>query len=295
MQNTKPPPVAADHNHHDPPPPPPSTHEFFLDRFVSSHESSSTANGGCNRKASDFPAYFSLHHLDYGPGTSLFPHPNSRSSEMNISDHDFHSGARTPPVFASMSNPFLTPTNNINPSSSSSISLLPSPNPSMGSFDHVNGVQGWNNGTFSNNGGGSTSNGSSDSIELQSQNSFFESAATAAGFSWGPAECVKSEKEVGIQALEEDDPEDIKWSEYLQTTPFLVGTSASVHNQTALPMFGGETKPEEQFTTEGGLGADWHHQNHHYDHHHQPQQSPPGGDSYSKLFRRLAAAYGGFS
>ncbi|XP_052206166.1 transcription factor MYB61-like [Diospyros lotus] len=235
----------------------PSTHEFFMDKFVSSHESSTTR---C--KPSEFPGYFSFQQLNCGPeirlsvnqNTGLFHNPNSGSSEM-ISE-----------FFPSMSSPILSSTT---PPVKPSISL-PHNNPSMGSFD-----MNWNGGgTFSNN--GSSSNGSSNSIELQSNNSFFEPNA----FSWGLTDSVKSEKEAEIQALE-GNPEDIKWSEYLQAS-YLLGTA--IQNQNAQAIYS-EAKPGTQFSTEGSI-TNWL-QN-------QQHQSAQTADIYNKHFQRLAANYGQF-
>ncbi|PSS00339.1 Transcription factor like [Actinidia chinensis var. chinensis] len=93
---------------------PPSTDEFFLDRFVSSHESSPSC------KPCDFPGYFSF--LSVNPNTSLYLNANSMSSEM------------IPAVYPSMSSAILTATTHTKPS----IILPHNINPSIGSFD-VNG------------------------------------------------------------------------------------------------------------------------------------------------------------
>ncbi|XAR49223.1 hypothetical protein NMG60_11032342 [Bertholletia excelsa] len=227
-------------------PPTTSTHEFFLDRFVPSHESSK----------SDFPGFFSIQNLNYGPSTTLFLNPNSRPSEM-ISE--FNSSV-TSPVFPSISSPILATTSCIKPSVS-----LPC------SFD-MNGVPSWNS--------GSSSNGSSNSIELQSSNnSFFENS-----FSWVPSDCVKSEKEGEIRAIE-GDPEEIKWSEFLQNQ-LLLG-STIIQSQTGQDMFS-ETKPElAQYPTEGSAGNIFQNQHH--------QTSSQAAEVYNKNFQRLVASFGQFS
>ncbi|KAL6964561.1 hypothetical protein U1Q18_035612 [Sarracenia purpurea var. burkii] len=200
-----------------PPPLPPlaqPTQEFFLDRFVSSHESSTSYN-----HPSEISGYFSLQQqLNYRPElgfSALFPNPNS----------DFNSSF-TPTVF-----PPIKP----------SISLPSNIPPLMSSFD-----MNWNGGSFSNNGGrsSSSSNGSSNGT------SFFENA----NFSWGPPptppDCMKPEKEAETHPLEEGPADDIKWSEYLQT-PFLMATT--IHNQTAQDHMYSETKSTEEslFGAEG--------------------------------------------
>ncbi|GFY94345.1 myb domain protein 86 [Actinidia rufa] len=200
-----------------------------------------------------------------GNGNTNFHNPNATSSDM-ISEFN---SSLSPAVFPSMSSPILTASSTrIKPS----ISL-----PSVGSFDVNGAVHNWNStGTFSNN--GSTSNGSSNSIELQSNGSFFENQI----FSWGPESCIKSEKEAEIHRLE-GEPEDIKWSEYLQT-PFLL--SAALQNQTAQDIYNG-TKPETQFGTDGS-STNWH-QNQHQQH---PSQA---ADLYNKHFQRLSATFGHYS
>lgn len=194
-----------------------TTDEFFLDRFVSSHESSSTGGN---------PGYFNFQHLNYDSGN-----PNT--------------------------SPFLNPNTIFFPSFSSPI--LSNNHPSIGSFD-VNGPHhNWSNCTFSNN--GSCSNGSNNSIELQSQN-----------FPWGLENCVKSEKEAEIRSFE-GNPEEIKWPEYVQT-PFF-----TIQNQT-------------EFTTEGLSTANW---DQNQQQQQQQQQCLEGGNLYHKHFQRLSANYGQFS
>ncbi|KAA8536683.1 hypothetical protein F0562_029161 [Nyssa sinensis] len=259
VQKPKPPSMAADRhpviqnncNNMTPPPPPPPTHEFFLDRFVTSHESSTTS-------------YSSFQQLNYvpniglsvNPNRTLFINPNLTSSEM-ISGFN---STMTPTMLPSMSNSILTAPSRIKPSIN-----LHSNNPF-----NINGVHNWDAATFSNN--GSSSNGSSSSIELQSNSSFFDNTT----FSWGPSDCIKSEKEAQTHILE-GDPEDIKWFEYLQT-PFFLGSA--IQNQTAQDIYS-ETKPESHITPDGS-STSWH-QN-------QQQQSFQAAAVYNKHFERLTAA-----
>ncbi|XP_059652194.1 transcription factor MYB61 [Cornus florida] len=254
---------------------PPPTHEFFLDRFVASHESTTTS---C--KASDFAGYFSFQNSNYDhqpniglsvtPNLSHFVNPNLTSSEMICG----YNSTLTPTMLSSMSGSiFTTPTRStIKPPIT-----LPGTSPSIGAFN-VNGVHNWDAGTFSNNGNGSSSNGSNSTIELPSSSSFFENNA----FSWGQGDCVKSEKEAQIHPPE-GDPEDIRWSEYLQT-PFLLGTT--IQNQAGQDLYG-EAKPETHFTTDGSSGV-WHQKQ-------QQQQGLQGGDVFNKNFQRLTATFGQFS
>ncbi|GMY22182.1 transcription factor MYB61-like [Fagus crenata] len=244
----------------------PATQEFFLDRFGgsgsgTSHESSSTS---C--RPSDLVGYFSFQHLNYGPdirlsahpNTSLCFNPNSRSSEM-ISD--YNSSTMTSSMLHSMSSSIFQSPTRVKPS----LSLPSNNNPSLG---EVNGIHNWETSTFSNN--CSNSNGSSSSMELQSNSNFFDNHA----FSWGLADHVKSDKEDHVHPLEAD-TEDIKWSEYLHT-PFLMGNT--VQNQISQPMCS-EIKPETGFTTEGS-STTWH------------QQALQGSDIYTKDLQRLAVAFG---
>ncbi|KAJ9180398.1 hypothetical protein P3X46_008647 [Hevea brasiliensis] len=248
--------------------PTPPTQEFFLDRFATSHESSTTS---C--RPSVLVGYLPFQKLSYSPNiglsvnpnTSICFNPNSSSSEM-ISEFN---SSMTPSILQSMSSSMFQTSIRVKPSVS-----LPSDNRSVGSCD-VSGVQNWEAVSFSNN--GSSSHGSSSSIELQNNNTFFESNT----FSWGLADCGKPGEEAQLRSLE-NDPEDIKWSEYL-STPFLLGTA--IQNQTSQPMYS-EVKPETNFITEGS-SASWQ-QNH--NHHHQQASQP--SDIYAKDLQRLAVAFG---
>ncbi|CAK9164013.1 unnamed protein product [Ilex paraguariensis] len=246
------------------------THEFFLNKFVTSLESSTSS---C--KPPDFSGYLNFQQLNYEPNTGLsmnpnatFFNPNSKSSGM-ISE--LNSTMTT--ILPSMSNSILTTPIHIKPSIS-----IPSNNPPMSSYN-INRVQNWDACTISNN--GSTSNGSSSSsIEMQNNCSFFENNP----FSWPQANCGKRERESQIHSVE-GQPEDFKWSEYLQT-PFSVGTS--IQNQTAQDIYN-ETRPETHFTTDGvSISSISWHQN-------QQQQSLQASDVYSKHFQRLSTTFGQFS
>ncbi|KAF8401202.1 hypothetical protein HHK36_012133 [Tetracentron sinense] len=243
------------------------TKKFFLDRFVTSHESSTSS---C--RPSNSEGYFPLQQLNYGtnarlsanPNPSLWFNQNCRPFEMN-SEYNTGSISTTLP---SMSSSILPAPMGFKPSVS-----LPSDSPSTGSFS-INRVPYWEAGTSSNS--SSCNSGSSSSIELQSNNSFFDNSV----FSWGLADCSTSDKEARIHSVE-GEPEDIKWSEYLQT-PFLL--PATIQNQTPQPIYS-EIKSETQFRTDGS--TPWH---------QNQQQQPPlqASDIYAKDLQRFAAAFGQF-
>lgn len=147
---------------------------------------------------------------------------------------------------------------------------LPPANPSIGSLN-VNGVQFWEAGSSSNSGSGSVS---SSSIELQSNNSFFENSV----FPWGLADCrvesseLASDKEAQIHLQSQS--EDMKWPEYVHSPHF--STSVAMQNQSQ-PLYTG-IKTETQFAI-NSLST-WH----------QPQQQQlQSSDIYSKDFQRVAA------
>ncbi|KAF8387586.1 hypothetical protein HHK36_026239 [Tetracentron sinense] len=231
--------------------------EFFIDRFLTSM-GSSTDSG----RPSDSVGYSLLQQLNYGSNAGLpvtqnpalwFNH-NCRPFEMNS---EFISN-----TISNVSSSILsaTPTG-FKPSVS-----LPSDNPSFS----INGVHYWEASTSSN-------NSSSSSGELQSNSSFFDNNA----FSWGLADCSTSGKEAQIHPIG-GEPEDIKWSDYLHTTPFQL--PSSIQNQTPQPIYG-EIKSEMHFTIDGSSSTTWH-QN-------QRQQQPlQSSDIYVKDFERLAATFG---
>lgn len=250
------------------------TQEFFLERFANAtaHESSTTTS--C--RPSDLVGYFPFQKLNYrhnistlssaNPNSTICFNPNSPPSEM-ISEFNstISPTINLPSMSSSMFQTTTTPIR-VKPSVS-----LPSENHSVGSCDVNNGVQNWEtNSCFSTN-NGSSSNGSS--------NSFFE---TNAPFSWGLADCGKSSEETHLRSLE-NEAEDIKWSEYLSNTQFLLGNA--VQNQTShQPMYSNEVKPETHFITEGSSpSTSWQH-NH--------QQASQPSHIYTKDLQRLAVAFG---
>lgn len=147
---------------------PNSTHEFFLNRFVPNHESSST-----NCKPSDMSGFLPFHRMHYSPNTGLSANPNSnifinsnpKSSEI-FSDQQFNNSntmAATLPLSMNFT----------------------SENP----ISHFNQkFQNWSQPcTFS----------SSSSAEFRPSFSFFENNT----FSWEAAECVKPVKESELEDI----------------------------------------------------------------------------------------------
>ncbi|OVA13504.1 SANT/Myb domain [Macleaya cordata] len=245
---------------------PTPTKEFFLERFITSHESPNTSSGPSNSIG-----YFPLQQLNNGSNAGLTvnsdPAPwfnqNIRPFEMNSEFNSNSIPNILPPVLSCIL------TNSMDVS-------LPSHNPSAGAGSFgLNAFQYWKAGTCSNS--SSSSNGSSSSTELQSNSSFLENGTT---FSWGLVDS-RSDKENRNHSIQ-GEPEDMKWSEYLLYTPLI--TAATIQNQTSQPLYS-EIKSETQFTADGSSTI-WH-QNHH---HHQQQL--PASDIYAKDFQRLAAAFG---
>ncbi|XP_044480868.1 transcription factor MYB61-like [Mangifera indica] len=234
----------------------PHTQEFFLDRFGGA--SNDTATRSCRP---DLAGYFPFQKLNYGPNiglsvnvnSSICFNQNSSSSDQMISEFNSDmTQTSLPSISASM---FQTPIH-IKPSIS-----LPSENPPS----DISGVQNWEASCFSNH--CSTSNGStSNSIELQSNNSFFES--NTAAFSWGLTDSGKS-----------GDQEDIKWSEYFNT-PFFLGST--IQSQIPQPVYS-EVKPEAPFISDGS-STSWH-QNQH-------QQTSQASYMHTKDLHRLSVAFG---
>ncbi|XP_058083656.1 transcription factor MYB61-like isoform X2 [Magnolia sinica] len=247
------------------------TKDFFLDRFVASHESSTSC------RPSDSLGYFPLHQLNYGsnstnqmanagmlvnPNPALWFNQTSRPFEMN-SEFNSNTISSLIPSFSSS----ILPTHmGFKP-----IVNLPNENPSGGSVN-INGY--WETGTCSNSSSGS---GSSSSIELQSNGSLFENSI----FSWGlAADCrlessdITSDKEAQIQL--EGEPEDVKWSEYLHPPNSM---ASAFQNQSQQPLYN-EIKSESQYTI-NSLST-WA---------QTQQQSLQASDIYSKDFHRIAAAF----
>ncbi|XP_004230371.1 transcription factor MYB61 [Solanum lycopersicum] len=231
----------------------PPTHEFFT----------------TNCKSPDLSNYLSFH--NYSPNTNiLFNTKTSSSSAADniISDHQFNCSTLTNATFSTMSNSILSTT--ISP---------------LARNFNINKFQNWEACTISSN-GSNNSNGTSNSIELQSNCSFFDNNAAAA-FAWGSAGATAAADCTGKSEREE-----IKWSEYLQT-PFSLGVNNNTidtHHQHQIPshheLYDGETKSKTQFMTQGSWLQN-----------QTPQTSSlQTAELYSNNnFQRLPAVYGQFS
>ncbi|XP_073122446.1 transcription factor MYB61-like [Henckelia pumila] len=225
------------------------TQEFFLNRFVSSHEISSPV------KPSDLSGFLSFNHqinhaprigLSTNPNTNLFSNLSTTKSPEAISDQ-FNSNISTVP-----------------PSILSSI-IRTKPYPNFGPENPI-------------------CTPSYDSVKFQNLSSANSDLQTEFGclennpFSWGLADCAKSEKEDEI-------PEDIKWAEYLQT-PFLLGNNF-IHNQIAAQDLSMESKSQALFAADGSYSnGNWHS--------NQQLQQPllQGSQLYRNQFQRLPATFG---
>nr|AGN52028.1 MYB-related transcription factor [Salvia miltiorrhiza]AGN52138.1 MYB-related transcription factor [Salvia miltiorrhiza] len=215
-------------------------HEFFLNRLVaSSHESSASAAASC--KPSDLTGFLSFQQLNYGgggPNIGLSMNPNAGlffNSSSKPSENIISDHFGATNVAAP---PLLPAANRISNNNNNSVS------PFSVKFEN------WD--------GGGAGRGGGDC-------GFFENNA----FAWAAAECGKSEKEAAHGM-----PEEIKWSEYMQT-PFLLGNS--IHNPgAAQDLYASPAKMPAQFAAEG-----WQ------------QQQVAAAEMYSKHFQ--AAAFGQYS
>ncbi|KAK6139477.1 hypothetical protein DH2020_026791 [Rehmannia glutinosa] len=228
---------------------PNSTHEFFLNRFVASHETSTTSCN--NNKNPDMSGFFSFQ--NYGPNIGLSMNPN-RNLFFNPNNPNKPSEI--------ISDPF---TSTLLPSIKNHPISFPSDNNHVGPYNVK--FENWDS---------RTTNVSSTSAELQSNCNFFENNNV---FTWASQDCGKPGKEASHV------PEDIKWTEYLQT-PFLLGNT--MHNPGPQELYGSENKSSQgQFGTECSLNAgNWHTNQ-------QQQQSLQATEIYSKHFQ--AATFGEFS
>ncbi|KAL5981726.1 hypothetical protein ACLOJK_015789 [Asimina triloba] len=267
------------------------TKDFFLERFVASHESSTS----CRPPPSDSMGYFPLHPLPYGsttaaanpatvnasvlmnPSSSLWFNHSVRPLEMNS---EYNSNTiQTPAVVPSFSSSILPTQMCYKPI----IDLAPPPeNPSASSVN-LNGCC-WEAGSCSNSSSGS---GSTSSIELQSNGSFFENSI----FSWGlaaataaAAECrvessdITSEKEAPIAM--ESEHEEMKWSDQYLQPPMSMAAAFQNQSQQQQPLYH-EIKTEGQFSI-NSLSS-WA---------KTQQQSLQVGDIYGKDFHhRIATAF----
>lgn len=212
--------------------------------------------------------YFPFQHLNYGSNMALTTNTNTQlcfmpsSSTCSQMMSELNSS-----ILHSVFPTHVKPTVN-NPSS-------------ISSGDNIEGVQNWENNTFSNNNNASKSNGSSScSIQLQSSTNFLDSST----ITWGlqhQAESAKTDnnKDSHSQIVVplQSEQEDIKWSEYLNT-PFFLGTT--VQNQTTNSLYSDEVKPETGFIAEES-STSWHHSQHFQ-----------SSDIYTKDLQRFSVAFG---
>ncbi|KAL0387298.1 UNVERIFIED_CONTAM: Transcription factor [Sesamum radiatum] len=139
--------------------PPTSAHEFFLNRFLASHDQTSSTTSS---RPSDFSSFLSFQQLNYGPNTGLSTNPNTN---LVFSTNDPKCSDIVPDHFSFNLPARIKPDRN-----------LPSDNP-VNPFSTK--FQNWE----------ACDNG----ISTSNVNTFFENN----GFQWGAADCVKSEKSGG--------------------------------------------------------------------------------------------------
>lgn len=226
--------------------------DFFQERFVTSHQESSTTN--------DLVGHYPLQQLNYASNARLQTNSNSNSNQWFTQtgktfdiNSEYTSNAISTILPPSISS-FLPPSIGYKPSPT-----FPTDNISIGSFN-INGSRYWETtsaSTTTNN--SNSSSGSSCSAELQHNSSLLETSM----FSWGL----------------ESQPEDIKWTEYFNN-PLLV--AAALQNQTPQSIYN-EIKSETQFVTESS-SAMWPHS--------KQQGTLQASDICGKDIQRLTAAFG---
>ncbi|XP_010914802.1 transcription factor MYB61 [Elaeis guineensis] len=199
-----------------------STKDFFLYRFAAaSHESSSSC------QPTNSMDYLPLRNSTYSPSSSmdqnlpLWFNQNSRLPDMN-------------PEFTC--NMMMTAALPSGSRSTASTSMGLKPTVGMAADNSLPGFQCLEAGNSSNN-SASSGNSGGGGIELQSNNSIYESSI----FQWSD---LVSNRQAEIQLGAE--PEDLKWSEYLNGT---IPLSADIQNQTQL--LNGAVKEENQFPIDG--------------------------------------------
>lgn len=245
--------------------------EAFLDRLVAGLESSSCC------PQSNSMSYYSPQQLswDRESGTS-----QTASTSLSVGSNPFlwwlNQNTRlydenpeftcntTSTVIPSVSSSILSTSMGLK----QSINLPPDTAPDYAGF---NGVPYWEAGNPSNSSGSSGSNTSA--TELQSGSTFFDTGI----FPWSE---LTPDKDAQIHL--EGEPEDLKWSEYLQGT---YPISAGTQNETE-PLYG-DNKSESQFSVTGLVP---------WQQNQQPQQQQKqqlqASDMYSKELQRISAVFG---
>ncbi|KAF5462316.1 hypothetical protein F2P56_018335 [Juglans regia] len=239
---------------------PTSNKDFFQDRFVTSHQESSSTD--C--RSSDFVGYFPLQQLNYTSNARLPTNSNpiqwfTQSGKTFDMNSEFTSNAVS--VLSPSTSSFLPTSTGYKPPPT-----FPSDNVSIGCFT-VNGSRYWEPSAATNN-NNCGSGSSSSSAELQS-NSLF---------SWGLADCSTSNKETQIHMMESQ-PEEIKWSEYF-SNPLLM--AAALQTQTPQSLYN-EIKSETHLGNDIS-GTKWPH--------NQRQGPLQSTDICGKDIQTLTAAFG---
>ncbi|CAJ1871268.1 unnamed protein product [Sphenostylis stenocarpa] len=234
-----------------------------LERFGTCHDNNSSIT------SSDMMGmgYFPFQHLNYGPNMGL------TTANPNSIPLCFIPGSTSSQMMSELNSTMLHSvfSTHVKPTASLQSNNLSS-----------DAVQNWEGSTFSNNNNASKSNGSSScSIQLQSSTNFLDHSST---ITWGlQAESATKAENKDAHSSHvvplQSDQEDIKWSEYLNNTPFFLGTTVQQH-QTTHPLYSDEVKPETAFIADES-STTWHHSQH-----FQPS------DIYSKDLQRFSVAFG---
>ncbi|XP_072975108.1 transcription factor MYB61-like [Typha angustifolia] len=234
------------------------TKEFFLERFVTTHGSSSSC------QASNSVSYFPLQNSNYSPDCVGNQTASSFELSMNQSLPPwFNQNCRifdANPEFSCNTIPSIAPS--LSSSILSTATALKSmmnlpPDKALPDLQYLLAGSSCNNSASSGN--------SSSVIELQSSGSLYDSGI----FPW--SDLVPSKES---QVHLEGEPEDLKWSEYLNG--IIPSSAAAIHSQSQ-GLYGG-SREESQFSL-NGLST-WH----------QNQQLQPS-DMYGKEFHRVSASF----
>ncbi|GMG99817.1 hypothetical protein Nepgr_001657 [Nepenthes gracilis] len=241
----------------------PAQHEFFRDGCLLT-----TYEGG--GATTNLVGHFALQHPSYGLNIGPSKNPDTTLSFSSISrssDNDMVSDQFNSRVFPS--NIPFTSTSSISTPTHTTHSVSIASDASINSYGYPsNGIKTLRATIVGNSGHESTHN-----YEIQTNPSSFPS------FSWGLSDSGKSSKKAQIHGLE-GNPEELKWSEYVQTSMLLATTIQNRCPQTTY----GETKPEMPFTVSEPSIA-WHQSN-------QLQQNLQDSDMYNEDLQRLAEAFG---
>ncbi|TQD77001.1 hypothetical protein C1H46_037447 [Malus baccata] len=234
--------------------PPSASENRFNPVEVSSTSKLISSNGGSSKSLTHEGSISSCRPCDF-VGYFSFPHHNNQNNYGSSSDMGLQAvNQNTTFSFLNQNPEFLQP------SMSSSSAIFTAPPPPTRVKPSIS-LPSNNSSTWDSNANNSNSSGGG----------YFDNSAT---FSWWPPEAVKS-----------DDPEEIKWSEHLHNTSFLMGT-----HQASQPANYSEMKPESHsHILSNSLSATyWHHQNHQQ----QQQQALQASEMYTKDLQRLAVAFG---